>query len=344
MAKTRFSPIFQASLLPTPAVWIGLFLLGLPGAAQAATNATPPAWLMDGVAAQVNDETITISEVMNEIRNSAWIEMPKEEREKSLRKLYTETLDAFINRRLILAAARAADLKLQAWVVEDRVQDIVDSRYKGNRTLLMNDLTEHRVNFEEWRKGIEEEMMLMAMRSENVDKHVTVSPREVRGYYETNRLALVTSARVHLGRITLPPQPSKDQTVEQLGAVALQELDAGTEFATVARKYSKDDYAPRGGDRGWLDLDDLAPRLVQTLATVKTGQCSRLVMLGETGMILQKIEEKAAGQPTLDEAWTQIERRLRLQKSETIYQGWTARLRQQGFVKLFELPPTSAER
>ncbi len=313
------------------------------GVAAAGTNEAPPAWLLDGVAAQVNDETITISEIMNEIRNSAWIEMPKEEREKSLRKLYTETLDAFVNRRLILAAARVAELKLQAWVVEDRVQEIIDSRYKGNRALLLNDLTEHRVNYEEWRKGIEEEMMLMAMRSENVDKHVTVSPREVRSYYETNRQALVTSARVHLGRITLPPQPGREQTVEQLGAVVLQALDAGTNFATVARTYSKDDFAPRGGDRGWVDLDDLAPRLVQTLATIKTGQCSRLVILGETGMILQKIEEKGAGQPTLDEAWTQIERRLRMQKSEAIYRGWTARLRQQGFVKLFDLPPTSAE-
>jgi peptidyl-prolyl cis-trans isomerase SurA len=313
------------------------------GVAAAGTNEAPPAWLLDGVAAQVNDETITISEIMNEIRNSAWIEMPKEEREKSLRKLYTETLDAFVNRRLILAAARVAELKLQAWVVEDRVQEIIDSRYKGNRALLLNDLTEHRVNYEEWRKGIEEEMMLMAMRSENVDKHVTVSPREVRSYYETNRQALVTSARVHLGRITLPPQPGREQTVEQLGAVVLRALDAGTNFATVARTYSKDDFAPRGGDRGWVDLDDLAPRLVQTLATIKTGQCSRLVILGETGMILQKIEEKGAGQPTLDEAWTQIERRLRMQKSEAIYRGWTARLRQQGFVKLFDLPPTSAE-
>ncbi len=324
----------------------GLFLLVLAGVgpAAAATNEVPPAWLMDGVAAQVNDETITISEVMNEIRNSAWIEMPKEEREKSLRKLYAETLDAFINRRLIMAAARAADAKLQTWVIEDRVQDIVDSRYKGNRALLLNDLTEHRVNFEEWRKGIEEEMMLMAMRSENVDKHVTVSPREVRGYYETNRQALVTSARVHLGRITLPPQPAKEQSVAQLAGLVLQALDGGADFATVARKYSKDDYAQRGGDRGWVALDDLAPLLVQTLAALKPGQCSRLVMLGETGMILQKIAEQGAGQPTLDEVWTQIERRLRVQKAEALYRAWTARLRQQGFVKLFELPPTASER
>ena len=129
-------------VLKIAAVLMTLSLTGSVRAADASsTNDAPPAWLLDGVAAQVNDETITISDVMNEIRNSAWIEMSKSEREKSLRKLYTETLDAFINRRLILASAKAAEMKLQPWVISDRVQEIIDTRYKGNQTLLLADLT-----------------------------------------------------------------------------------------------------------------------------------------------------------------------------------------------------------
>ena len=313
-------------------------------AADAATNNAPSAWLLDGVAAQVGAETITISEVMNEIRNSAWIEMSKEEREKSLRKLYMETLDAFINRRLILASAKAADLKLQTWVINDRIQEITDNRYKGNHALLMSDLTDHHINYEDWKKSIEEEMLLMAMRSENVDKQVSVSPRDVRSYYETNRQALVTGPRVRMSRITLQEERGKDATLSQLGDEVLKELDAGTDFAIVARKYSKDSFAPQGGDRGWIDLDDLAPDLVKALAALKPGQYSRMVALGETGIILMKVEEKGTIQSTLDEAWPQIERRLRMQKSEALYHEWTARLRRNGYVKVFELPPTPVDR
>ena len=325
-------------------VLLAMVVIGTGRAAAAATNNTPAAWLLDGVAAQVDDEAITISEVMNEIRNSAWIEMSKEDREKSLRKLYAETLDAFINRRLILASAKAADLKLQAWVINDRIQDIIDNRYKGNRELLMADLTEHHVKFDDWKKGIEEDMMLMAMRSENVDKLVSISPRDVRTYYETNRLALVSSPRVRISRITLQAQAGKEETVAQIGEQALKDLDAGMDFAVVARKYSRDDYAPKGGERGWVEMDDLAPDLVKALAALKPGQYSRLVMLGETGLILKKIEEKGVTQPTLDEAWAQIERRLRVQKSEVLYREWTARLRRQGYVKVFDLPPTPVDR
>lgn len=324
-------------------VLLALVVIGT-GRAAGATNDTPAAWLLDGVAAQVNDETITISEVMKEIRNSAWIEMSKEDREKSLRKLYTETLDALINRRLILASAKAAELKLQAWVIDDRVQDIIDSRYKGNRALLMADLTDHHIEFNDWKKSIEEDMMLMAMRSENVDKLTSVSPRDVRGYYATNRQALVSSPRARISRITLQAQAGKEETVAQLGEQALKDLDAGTDFAVVARKYSKDDYAPKGGDRGWVDLDDLAPELVKALAVIKPGQYSRLVLLGETGIILKKVEEKGSSQPTLDEAWSQIELRLRVQKAEVLYREWAARLRRQGYVKVFDLPATPVDR
>jgi len=313
-------------------------------AAGAATNDVPSAWLLDGVAAQVNAETITISEVMNEIHNSAWIEMSKEDREKSLRKLYAETLDAFINRRLILASAKAADLKMQPWVINDRIQEIIDNRYKGNRTLLLADLTEHRINYDAWKKSIEEEMMLMAMRSENVDKLVSVSPRDVRSYYETNRQVLVAGPRVRMSRITLQEESGKDPTVAQQGEAALKELDEGADFSAVARKYSKDSYALQGGNRGWVDLDDLAPALVKALDALKPGQYSRMVTLGETGIILKKAEEKGATQSTLDEAWPQIERRLRIQKSEALYHEWTARLRRNGYVRVFELPPAPVDR
>ena len=295
-----------------------LFAVGGVCAYGAATNDAPPsAWLLDGVAAQVGSETITISDVMNEIRNSAWIEMSKEDREKSLRKLYSETLDAFINRRLILAAAKAAELKLQPCV-----------------------------NYDEGKKGIEEEMMLMAMRSENVDKLVTVSPREVRSFYETNSQALATAPSVHIGRIMMMEKSGTEGTLAQIGEQALKELDAGADFAAVVRKYTcdSDEVAAKGGDKGWVDLDDLAPSLVKALSELKPGQFSRMQVLGNRGYILKKIEERGASQPTLDEAWTQVERRLRIQKSEAFYREWTGRLRRNGFVKIFDLPPTPMDR
>ena len=87
--------------------------------------------------------------------------------------------------------------------------------------------------------------------------------------------------------------------------------------------------------------DTFAPELVQALSPLKPGQHSRLVVLGDRGYILNKVEEKTSSLPTLDEALPLIERRLRAQRSDDAYREWTGRLRRDASVRIFDLPPMS---
>jgi len=330
------------SLSGTWVLALALLAGGLARAANPATNAAPFAMRLDGVAAQVNNDTITIAEVMSEVRNSAWVELSKEERAARLRDLYNETLNAFIDRKLILASAKASEMKLQPWIVDSRIQEIIDGRFNGDRTRLMTALTERRISFEDWRKGIEEDLMLTAMRMQFVDQRVSVSPREVRGYFQTNRESLRLPAGVRVGRIVLAVPQKSEETLDQIGERVLKELDGGADFASVARRVSTDSHAAKGGDWGWVNPEDtFAPELVQALSSLKPGQHSRLVVLGDRGYILNKVEEKTSSLPTLDEALPLIERRLRAQRSDDAYREWTGRLRRDAAVRIFDLPPMS---
>lgn len=328
---------------PTRGLWV-LALAALSGglaeAADPVTNAAPPVSMMiDGVAAQVNGDTITVAEVMSEIRNSAWVEFSKEERAARLRDLYRDTLNAFIDRKLILASAKAAEMKLQPWIVDSRIQEIIDGRFNGDRTRLLAALTERRISFDDWRKGIEEDLMLSAMRMQMVDQRVSVSPREIRGYYQTNREALRIPAGARVGRIVLSVPPKSEETLDRMGERVLKELDDGGDFASVARRCSGDSHAARGGDWGWVNPEEtFASELSAALAPLKPGQHSRMVVLGDRGYIMKKFEEKSASLPTLDEAWPLIERRLRAQRSDESYREWTGRLRREAFVRVFDLP------
>lgn len=316
-----------------------LFTGGMAGAVAAATNeAAPSAHLLDGVAAQVNADTITIGEVLSEVSNSAFIELSKEEQKERLRTLYYGTLNAFIDRKLILAAAVAEERKLQSWVVDDRIQEIIDNRFDGDRNKLHTAITGRHILYDDWRKGIEEDLMLTAMRMEYVDKRVSISPRDIRGYYETNRQALMSAGGVHVGIITLVAG-SDGETLNALGERVQKELNDGADFAALARKYSKDSHAEKGGDWGVVNPEEkFAGAIVKALAGLKPGQTSPFLTIGEKGYILRKIDEKAPAALTLDEAWPVIERRLRVQQSEELYREWTARLRRQNYVKTFDLP------
>jgi len=293
--------------------------------------------LLDGVAAQVNSDTITIGEVLNEVKNGAFSELSRAEQKAQLHSLYYKTLNAFVDRKLILAAAAGQERKLQSWVVDDRVQEIIDNRFNGDRTRLFAALTERHLSFDDWRKGIEEDLMLTAMRIEFVDKRVSISPQEIRGYYESNRQSLVSAGGVHVARITLIP--GSKETVEELGDKVLKDLNSGVDFAEAAKRYSQDAYADKGGDMGFVEPGDkFADAIVKALAAIKPGQNTPLLSLAGRGFILRKVEEKTASVLTLEEAWPLIERRLRAQQSETLYREWTARLRRQNFVHIFPLP------
>ena len=309
-----------------------------------ATNRMPSAQLLDGVAARVNGESITMAEVLTEIPGSAWHGQSREQQEARLRELYGRTLNAFIDRRLMLAAAKAQDVKLQPWVVGDREREIVESRFGGDRDKLLAALTERHITYDDWRKGLEEDVLISAMRAEYVDKRISVSPSEIRSYYATNRLALSTAAGVRVSIVTLAEPASGAETLAQFGDRVLKELDGGADFAALAGKYSRDSHKDKGGDWGTVQPEEkFAAPIVQALAALKPGQCSRLIMLGDQAYLIKKVAEQPATTLTLEEAWPLIERRLRESQGEGLYRDWMARLRREAFVQVFELPkPTGS--
>ena len=304
---------------------------------EISTNAA--AWRIDGTAAQVNDDVITIAEAFSNIDPADWRDLPSSERRDArLKELYTEALDFLIERKLILSVAKNEERKVQDWVVSSQIQEIIDNRFHGDRQLLLTTITQQHLSYAEWAKHIGEDLLCSAMRNEYVDRRVSISPLDIRSYYETNRQSLA-SASVRVAMITLPVIDKTPEGLSALGTNVLQELDAGADFAAVARKYSTDSRAANGGDRGFVDPADMfVPEIVKALNALKPGQYSRVVVLREQAFIVKKMEEKNTPPPTLEEAWPVIERRLRARQVAELHREWVIRLHEKAYVRIFELP------
>ena len=193
---------------------IGLSLLAASGSAELTTAKKSSAILLDGVAAYVNTEMITIADVMSEVRRSPWADTAPELREKRLRELYTATLNALIDRKLILAAAQKSKMQLQSWAVDNRVREIVANNFEGDQTKLHNLLADRKIAFEEWKSNIEEDLMITAMRYQQVEKRVSPTPTEVRAEYEANKGRYQTETATAVSMIILdPPDKEGDESV-----------------------------------------------------------------------------------------------------------------------------------
>jgi len=310
--------------------------------AELTTERKIPAVLLDGVAAYVNADMITIAEVMSEVRRSPWADTAPELREKRLRELYKATLDALIDRKLILTAAQKSKMQLQSWAVDNRVREIVANNFDGDQTKLHNLLADRKIALEEWRKNIEEDLMITAMRYQQVEKRIAPTPIEVRAEYDANKGRYQTENAVAVSLIILdPPGQAGDEAVDVRASKIAEALKAGTPFASLAKTYSKDAKASGGGSWGKVNPEDVFRKeIVDALAKLKPGETSPVVILDGYGYIVRKDEQQDARALTFEEAAPLVESRLRMRQGEKLYKEWTDRLRKEAYIKIFELPTT----
>ncbi len=299
------------------------------------------AMLLDGVAAYVNSEMITIAEVMLEVRRSPWAaNVAADQREKRLREMYSATLNALIDRKLILAAARNSKMTLQGWAVDNRVREIVADNFDGDQVKLHQLLADRKITFEEWKQNLEEDLLVTAMRYQKVDNRVNPTPKEIREEYETNQGRYQTEKAVGVSMIILdPPQDEGDKSVNERALEIEERLAEGASFASLARIYSKDAKASQGGSWGKVNPEDVFRKeIVNVLDRLEAGETSPVIVLGDYGYIVRKDEQQDGRVLSFEEASRFVENRLRMQKSEELYRAWMKNLRADAFVKIFELP------
>lgn len=319
------------------------FLLAVAGIVTLACGAAetmreqPRAMLIDGVAAYINEHVITIAEVMSEVHNGVLADLPVAEREAQLHNAYTATLDAMINRRLIIDAAKTAGATIAPWAIDQRIQEVLNRQFDGDRAKLNAALTSQRTSIDEWRKIIEEDLIVQLMRYNNVEKHITVSGQAVRNFYTANTQLFARTAGVGVSVIVVAG--TDEVSAAERGAQALKELEAGKPFAAVAKTYSVDNKAKKGGDWGIIDPEQtFRPELVEALAKLRAHEHSPLLLLEDHGYIIYKNSEADDEILQLKEAWPRVESRLKMIEAEKKYVDWINRLRKKAYIKIFELP------
>ena len=305
--------------------------------ATKAEETQPQAMLVDGVAAYVNEHVITIAEVMSEVRGSVLADLPDADREEQMHLLYKATLDAMINRCLILDAAKASGASVAPWAVDQRIQEVVNRQFGGDRAKLTAALAAQRTTLDEWRKNVEEDLVVQLMRYSHVEKNIVIQAQAIRAYYEANAQQLSKDTGVGVSVIVVAA--TDDETVAVRGSRALQELEAGKPFAEIAKAYSVDTKAKNGGNWGVVNPAEMfRDELVVALAKLKAGENSSLLLLEDHGYILRKNSEATTEALTLVQAWPQVESRLKMMAAEKKYVAWANRLRRKAYIKIFELP------
>jgi peptidyl-prolyl cis-trans isomerase SurA len=300
----------------------------------------PQAQVVDGIAAVVNGEVITYSQVRS-------LAAPRErmlrqqftgkDLEQKILELRNAALKDLIDRRLVIQAFKKESYQIPDHFVDQRLHDIIRENFGGDRNTFIKTLEAQNYTLGEFKEKEMEKMIVGAMRSHNVKTNTIISPTKVEEYYRKHREEFTSKEQIKLRMIMISGQKdtANAPTQKALAEDVLGKLAGGGDFADVARLYSEDSTKDNGGDWGWIEHNTLAAPIEKFAFNMPVDRISNIFDYAGNYYIL-KVEEKRGGTTrSLAEARSDIEKRLLQQEAQGIQERWIASLRAKAYIKTF---------
>lgn len=320
------------------AVLAGTTILASP--LSRASRAEEEPRIIDGIAAIVNGDIITYSQVRG-------LSTPRErllrtqyhgeELEKQIQEARKLALKDLIDRQLIVQSFHKEKFELPEHFVDQRIDDIIREDFGGDRNTFIKTLQAQNYSLTEFKKNEMDKIIVSAMRSKNVKRVTAVSPAKVMDYYKQHRSEFTAKEQVKLRMIMIPTRAADGNQAAQkaIAEEILGKLADGAPFDRMAQMYSEDATRDSGGDWGWIDRKTLAPELEKVAFNLPTGRVSHVIELGPNFYIL-KVEEKRGGEtPSFAKMRPEIEKKLIQEEEQKQQELWIAGLRQKAYIRTF---------
>jgi len=296
--------------------------------------------IIDGIAAIVNGDIITYSQVRGlsaPRQRLLRTQYHGEELDKQIQAARSAALQDLIDRQLIVQSFHKEKFELPEHFVEERINDIIREDFGGDRNTFIKTLQAQNYSLTEFKKMEMDKIIVSAMRSKNVKPVTTVSPTKVIEYYKQHRAEFTAKEQVKLRLIMIPTRAAEGNTTAQkaIAEEILGKLADGAPFDRMAQMYSEDASRDSGGDWGWVERKTLAPPLEKVAFNLPPGRVSHVIELAPNFYIM-KVEEKRGGDtPSFAKLRPEIEKKLMQEESQRQQEIWLAGLRQKAYIQKF---------
>jgi len=297
--------------------------------------------VMDGIAAIVDGKIITVAEIRQDIaplvRQIQAESKTVEDFKQKIKTLYLEHLQHKIDHILVVNAFYKEGHKINKAGIEDQFDENLKLDFGGNRSQFLKYLQSQGKTVRQYRKELEEFLIVMGMREKKRRSQVEVSPEKIKEYYNENKNKFFNEESIHIRQITLVGKKNDkgELNVDNL-QVVIDALKKGSLFEDVAKKYSQDSKQNQGGDWGWVSKTDLVPEIGKAAFALKPKEYCQPIFVGNNTFIIYLIEKKDAGFQPLDQVRDKIEKVLNDQISKKNYEQWVDELRKNAFIKYID--------
>jgi peptidyl-prolyl cis-trans isomerase SurA len=315
-----------------PALLVAATLLGTPAVAGAAEGGEPGSpRVFDRIAAVVNNEVITLSDIDRELPPGARV--PPGERER----LRRQALDRLIEAALVAQEAQRANVSVTPAEIEAEIAAVRD-REKLSEAELAAALEAEGLSIEEYRQRLGDNLRRAKVIAREVRSSLTIPEARLKAYYDEHAAEFTPPAAVRVRLLLVPLEPGATEAERAAARADAQALRvravSGEAFEALVRERSKGPAASEGGDLGTMQAGQLDPRFEAALRPLAPGQISAPVVV-EGGVALLQLVERTGGQPApFATVRDRIFRTLYEREFEQALKQWVERLRARAAIEV----------
>lgn len=283
-------------------------------------QSAPAEQFVDGIAAIVNKDVITLREVREATASakgelkSRGIQLPDDNT------LQKQVLQRLIYERLERQEADRLGIRVDARQVDQAIE-MVAARNKINAQQLRAEVEKSGVKWDDYRKSLAEEIRTDRLRQRTIDNHIIITDAEVDAYLkDQSRNPALQGRPAYAGGQQASPPPmangpvdvvlaqilvrvpegSSPQAVAELRQKAesiLARARRGDDFASLAASSSDGPEALNGGIMGSRPLDGWPDLFVKAIRDLRPGEVSDVIQSGNGFHILRVVQRSDAGAP-----------------------------------------------
>jgi peptidyl-prolyl cis-trans isomerase SurA len=318
-----------------PLLMVALSSLG----ALLATDRCHAQQVLDGLAAVVDDQVITFSqirEIVGPKERAAHEQLQGKELEEKVKQIRTEAINELVDRQLIIAHFKKQGYSLPPYLIEDRIAAVIREEHNGDRAAFARKLAAFGYTIERFRKEEMDKIIVQSMRQQVVKTTPVIPSERIAAFYREHLKDFTAEEQVQLRMIILrsAEKGSLEQRQKLMGEIRAK-IQGGAAFAEMARTYSDDSTAESGGDWGWVQDGTLHETLSKAALSLKAGQTSKPLTLGDSVYLLYCESKRPRTVQTLEEARDTIEKVLLSRERQKAQEQWIARLRKKAYIRIF---------
>ena len=294
---------------------------------------------LPNVVAQVNGVDISRDAISRELQKAVkqykkrGMPLSADQEKSAAKKLIEDE----IGRTLLVLKAKDSGINLTREIMDKRLKE-VKAKFRSD-AVFEHKLADQGMTLDQYRAELETDLYMDLIIKKEIEPEIKIPENETHDYYEKNKHKFTSQEKVRASIILLKFNPSQGKAGEQKALKKfesiLDQVRHGADFAAMAKKFSEDSLASKGGDLGFFTRKQMLPAFSNRAFKMKEGEVSDIFRTGHGFHILKVTDKKPGGASPFEAEKEKIKNFLIQKKVSQATRDYIEVLKKQAKIKIY---------